>query len=167
MSEKIKASVRFSALQAASEVFGERIPDTWNEMTEYQRDKWLFENRHSQYDGMEAGKYSELIESHAQCIDYEFKVMLKKLINSSEAETIIEGQSANLALDLKNLNEVSKEDHSAVFKQFNSTQNLNFKGETITPPQLMQDWDEDDILCQLGDSQNTISEAFKDLLELL
>jgi hypothetical protein len=167
MSLQVKEAIKFTALQTASESYGERIPDNWNELSDTEQDIWLVDNRFESYGDLTPSGLFELIDCHADSIASAFKAMLSKIIESEEVNEIIEGQAADLVLDLQNLNEITKIDHPAVYKEFNRTLVLEYKDQVINPPSCFNGCDEVELRAVLGDSKAAISLTLDDLVELI
>ncbi|MEY8199901.1 MAG: hypothetical protein RPS47_11725 [Colwellia sp.] len=56
------------ALRAASEAFGNRIPDDWEQMGEDSQVAWLDSNRQENFECISTDQYYSLIDCHADTI---------------------------------------------------------------------------------------------------
>lgn len=80
-------NIAFIALQAASEAFGNKLPDNWEDMTETAQNYWLDDNRTDKFDGLTTDEYFSLIDCHADTIVDAIKAGLrsaeKALVNAA------------------------------------------------------------------------------------
>ena len=79
------------ALQTASQAFGNRIPDHWNDLTDADQGEWLYNNRMEAFEDILQDQYYSLIDCHADSI----KLAIKKSLNILKDKLIdaaIEGE---------------------------------------------------------------------------
>ena len=93
-------NLELRVLQAASEAFGNKLPDTWEGMTEQEQNDWLDTNRCDKFEHLSTDQYFSLIDCHS----YTIKNVLKDTLERLKASLVTMACNDEIPLDFNELN---------------------------------------------------------------